>query len=70
MTPAGQRWTRNKPTEPGSYWLRREGYDPEVLTLYYRSWNRLTVNCQGDDDLANYDGEWYGPIQPPKDEAT
>ncbi len=58
-------WTTTRPTEPGAYWLRRDGYETEVLVLVHGSHNNLEVNCQGDENLRHYKGEWYGPLEVP-----
>jgi len=68
MTPAGQRWTRSTPTEPGFYWWRRSVGYHKVLKVYDRA--GLCV-ANGDDDLPIaeiYGGEWQGPLTP--NEAT
>lgn len=66
---AGQRWSTQKPTVPGWYWYRN---DSELCVLNI-DWSelveRLYVNCDGDDVLENYDGEWLGPITPTDDAA-
>ena len=74
MTPAGQRWTREKPTVEGWYWLVEDGWGgPEVvlvksanllLRVYFTSGRR--------EDVGTVNAEWYGPIQRPltPNEAT
>lgn len=73
MTPAGQRWTRSKPTEPGWYWWRDhvhgiptmievEGDGSDVEPLIVR-WD-----CADDEPVEQMDGEWQGPLSP--NEAT
>ena len=74
LTPAGQRWTREKPTVEGWYWLVEDGWGgPEVvlvksvnlsLRVYFTSGRR--------EDVGTVNAEWYGPIQRPltPNEAT
>lgn len=61
LTPAGQRWTRERPTEPGWYWYRAVP-DSELI---------VWVNDAGEVSSLNYDttvdrmpGEWQGPLFP------
>lgn len=63
MTPAGQRWTRERPTEPGWYWFRNSD-GLQMLVVIYGPSNHLEVNCQGDTELEHYHGEFQGPLSP------
>ena len=70
VTPAGQRWTRTKPTEPGWYWWRNNG-DPEMVHVIEPS---IVLLC-GDNRICSVNamighgtGEWQGPLTP--NEAT
>jgi len=67
MTPAGQRWTRSKPTEPGWYWWRDER-ETRVVEVYAAHTGEL--NASGENfDLSDLTiGEWQGPLTP--NEAT
>ena len=76
MTPAGQRWTRSTPTEPGWYWFNEQDSvhgqevvhilpwpnenQPQFLIARFASGRRGKVT-----DLC---GEWQGPLTP--NEAT
>ena len=65
-------WTREKPEKQGIYWYRRdpdaqqEGY--EALKIVWDeprgTWTVRSPET-GTGLLAGYDGEWYGPVQPP-----
>ena len=68
--PAGQRWTKRKPTEPGWYWWRNNG-EPEMVHVT----NPSVVLLCGDSRVFSTNmmighgtGEWQGPITP--NEAT
>ena len=61
---AGQRWSKERPKEAGWYWYRNDS-EPCILNIDWSELaERLYVNCDGDDVLENYDGEWQGPITP------
>lgn len=71
MTPAGQRWTRSKPTEPGWYWWRRPLVAP-TLALVFGPPQGLLMYLPEDETSdaaisvsATYeDTEWLGPLSP------
>lgn len=66
------RWTREKPTEPGWYWLRFEvpahiggGYDikcKEVVEI--KGELRLWWGEYEEDDALPDNADWQGPIRP------
>ena len=66
-------WTKEKPTEPGYYWLRRVGPDPTHAGVHpvYICLNLvgdeiLKTHIWGDIDRTRYaDAEWAGPIRKP-----
>ena len=62
MTEAG--WTRERPNKPGAYWFRGNQWGTQMLVLVKGRKNVLEVNCQGDTNLDNYQGEFLGPITP------
>lgn len=63
-------WTTQKPMAPGLYWYRKlpdlDAYivevelDGDTLTVD----DKNTVHCRG--PVATIDGEWAGPLLPPK----
>lgn len=73
MTPAGQRWTRRNPTEPGWYWYRGslvlETDGIEVVHVFEDDGALFaeTVNNYS-EPVSDFDGEWQGPLAP--NEAT
>jgi hypothetical protein len=70
-TPAGQRWTREKPTEPGWYWVRSLLGGVEIVSIGCVN-GVLRVYEHGCDTGVKMEylssGEWQGPITP--NEAT
>jgi len=68
------RWTTEKPTEPGFYWLRGSPAIEEPATIvevFYHHHIRSQVFVRFFDrecgmDVSGVDGEWCGPIQPPE----
>ena len=77
MTPAGQRWTRSTPTEPGWYWYRRTDVPAHcirtaVLEVRFQQGKLKAYDDYGDGvlwhPLKEYSGEWQGPLTP--NEAT
>lgn len=77
MTPAGQRWSRNKPTVPGWYWWRRPGEEPTIAqvraSLHEGLFFYLPENEGREGSIsvsvAWPDTEWQGPITPHDQEA-
>jgi hypothetical protein len=70
--PAGQRWTRRKPTEPGWYWFR---WDKDrdaiivVVSIEDCDWRVLEMGNTYSGAFAGYtSGEFQGPLTP--NEAT
>ena len=71
-TPAGQRWTRNKPTEPGWYWWRHNACSPVHATHLERGngcdqdglWYAKENMCVPHNAAYVPYGEWLGPITP------
>lgn len=74
-TPAGQRWTRNKPEVEGWYWFR--SYDePESIVQVYQHvdgpWcmsGPEMEHCEildkdHDEDGNDVHTEWQGPLSP------
>jgi hypothetical protein len=59
------KWTREKPTKPGFYWLRRQDDDDIVIRLWRWSTEEFSVAFTGTDydrDLGEVDGLWAGPL--------
>jgi hypothetical protein len=71
-TPAGQRWTRRKPTIEGWYWFRDNKKDPpdvhwlSLIDGKLRVFTMSNENCV--EHIDDYTGEWQGPLTP--NEAT
>ena len=69
---AGQRWTRNKPTEDGWYWWRKPEDNlliPYVVKVQKSPSGDMFVFWQHDWNYATVlGGEWQGPLTP--NEAT
>lgn len=64
--PAGQRWTRKRPTEPGWYWFRGcPDLNPMVVWV---STTGGICECaklfNPDSSVDLMDGEWQGPLTP------
>ena len=72
MTPAGQRWSRERPTAPGEYrWRRYSKYKSYKVDVRNGD-NGLEVWWEGDITAYLTDevvGEWQGPITPHDQEA-
>ena len=68
-TPAGQRWTRDKPTQEGWYWYRDSDvtchsmvYVEEMLVL---GSIRVAIYRSGDGMfISKMSGEFQGPLTP------
>jgi len=66
--PAGQRWTRSTPAEPGVYWFR---WDKDgdaiivVVSIEDCDWRVLEMGNEYSGAFAGYaSGEWQGPLTP------
>jgi hypothetical protein len=63
-------WTKEKPKEPGYYWLKAEmfknDYDfngvPFIVPVY-KDGSFMIPGC--DMQFTDCNGEWAGPIEPP-----
>ena len=65
MTDAsGQRWTREKPTEPGWYWYREPGLGAEAVCVYQPNGPDTDYLEIYDTPLTEFDGEFQGPLTP------
>lgn len=70
---AGQRWRKEKPTVPGWYWLRREGFVPEVFQLVELPGPMAELQAVYIEDghiermllSKMYPCEWCSPLTPP-----
>lgn len=63
--PAGQRWTCNKPTEPGWYWWKYTG-EPSVVHVVHSMYGLVIEGHVG--LVQNMNAQWQGPLSP--NEAT
>lgn len=62
------RWTRERPTEPGYYWLHRPWVEPspQVVKVVRHVSGALKVIVFGNVfSLDQIGGEWAGPLEPP-----
>lgn len=65
------KWTKEKPTKLGWYWVLHNGYVEIVLISMYGK--KMTYQYTGDDDIYSVDNAeregsieaWYGPIPKP-----
>jgi hypothetical protein len=57
------RWTKEKPTETGWYWVRWKGIKdpPGIIAIQV-----LEDNPLGSSFCFPKDSLWFGPIKPPK----
>lgn len=65
-------WTRERPTAPGFYWMRRQGV--YRVDLFVKNYHGDAIGTIDQDDgsfssVSYYlpDCEFYGPIIPPGD---
>jgi hypothetical protein len=58
------RWTKDKPTEQGWYWLKENSYLKPRIVRLTRHDGSLFVNVW--DPVGEKDGYWYGPIEEPE----
>lgn len=68
---AGQRWSKERPTEPGWYWFRfpSNSVDPEVFKIHHGEDGLEVVGPFSETPLDEWmedcdGGEWQGPITP------
>jgi hypothetical protein len=63
------KYSKEKPTEPGWYWYRRDEQDtPAVVHIYSSFGEPPDMTFTGNDrvwPLSRIFGEWAGPILPP-----
>ncbi len=71
MTPAGQRWSNDRPKEPGWYWRRYEAFGSVVIAVVHvaKSGGYLCIDNFGGIVDESCLGEWQGPIAPHDQEA-
>lgn len=63
------KWTREKPTEAGVYWLFSDGWPTQavITEVYFADPNNAIVMYASTDDTEDLDmveGWWQGPLQP------
>ena len=62
---AEMNWTTDPPTQPGSYWFKREPNSREILVDVRMTDGQLTVLWpQIDQPVAKLNAQWRGPIPP------
>lgn len=58
------KWTQDKPTKDGYYWLRRDNIEPEVMEIHNGMACEADVSFELEDD--RYESAlWFGPLTPP-----
>ena len=64
------KWTPKNPQKPGWYWFR-SGTRVRILGVFdpwkngaLKAWDFQEGRYQM-STVADYDGEWYGPLEPP-----
>jgi hypothetical protein len=60
-------WTTEPPTQPGTYWFKREPTSRAVLMDVRETDGALTVTVQWsnpDQPVATLKGQWRGPMPP------
>lgn len=66
-------WTTRKPEVPGVYWFRTKPDNVEVcrVTIYGSAFHPILMAYFTDGERNNIEemqeGEWAGPIEPPKE---
>jgi len=71
-------WTREKPFEPGFYWLKGNLELSEQITIvevfyHHHIRSQLFVRFFGWEcgiDVSGIDGEWCGPLKLPMDQSN
>ena len=68
------KWTDKQPTKYGHHWFRHtEGHSPRILEVFHDEADgedsvRLGDFAEDVNYLANYQGQWCGPIPAPNEE--
>ena len=60
-------WSSEPPTQPGTYWFKRESTSRAVLMDVRETDGALTVTVQWsepDQPVATLKGQWRGPMPP------
>jgi hypothetical protein len=60
-------WTTEQPTQPGTYWFKREPTSRAVMMDVGETDGALTVTVQWsepDQPVATLKGQWRGPMPP------
>lgn len=68
------RWTTERPDKPGWYWFTHEHIRPYVVHVELLStWGDKPIlavrTYTSMRTLDEFDGQWAGPIEPPKEAA-
>ena len=59
-------WTSEKPTEPGFYWVRNDGFTNGQVVRVWRSASQVNAaHIGGLDPVATLPWEWWGPLEMP-----
>ena len=65
-------WARKPPTEAGWFWYRDANRDEVVLHVFDPLGNKVWKAWDWQDGrlmlyaIADYEGEWFGPLEVPK----
>jgi hypothetical protein len=70
-SPPPPSWTRKRPTKPGWYWYRDADREEVVLHVFDPQGNGVMKVWEWSEGhmlrpIAEYDGEWWGPMTPPQ----
>lgn len=62
------KWTKNKPTEPGWYWVE-DRYGTDIVYIKQVD-DEFYIWCEENSDIypLSEDAEWAGPIPEPEDD--
>lgn len=68
--PTGARWSTEKPTKEGWYWYRGTDNKPNMVYVYLGLLEmRAAALCDENWEVSSMCGEWFGPIDPPREES-
>lgn len=68
MNPTQLKWTTDKPTQPGFYWMKAEGMRSRVVEITTDEHHGLYIVQTGLalTDIPEHDRAWARPLEPPR----